>query len=115
MEHIKLHKKCDSKKLIDYGFKKRKYKEENTYTLTVPLYMYKNITVIEAQFVVFLTEGYIVYDIIDSNSSTLYSAFYDRKYSNPEKNVVLKLVRNNLNAKLQSMKESKIILNYKEV
>lgn len=115
MDHIKLHKDCDDKKLINYGFRKRRYRGETIYGLSVPLYTYKGRTVIEVQFAVFQADKYMGYDIVVSNSNTLYSAFYDREYSNPDKNIVLKHVRKNLNTKLQSMKKSKIILNYKEV
>lgn len=41
--------------------------------------------------------------------------FYDRKFSNPNKNIVLKEVREKLNKELQFMKKSKIISKFLEV
>lgn len=109
MEQIKLHKKCDDKILLDYGFRKRKYRNEITYTLSVPLYKYKNSSVIEVQFRVFRAYGCIGYDIVESCSGNLYIHFYDKKYSNSDQNDVLKIVKNNLNKELQTMKNAMII------
>lgn len=115
MDQIRLHKNCNSKSLINYGFRKRKYKGNINYTLSIPLYVYKNIPVIEAQFIVFQSDNYIGYDIINSGTNTLYSAFYNRKYSNPNENNVLREVKNNLNKEIISLKKSMIISNYKEI
>lgn len=50
--------------------------------------MYKNTPVIEAQFSLSQSNGYIGYDIINSGYDTLYTAFYNREYSNPNENNV---------------------------
>lgn len=115
MNQIKLHKYCNEKKLIDYGFKRIKYKEDINYILSIPLYMYKNIPVIEVKFIVFQTDRYIAYEIIQSGLNSIYSAFYNREYSNPNENNVLKEIKKNLNKELQSMKKSMIIAKIKEV
>ena len=115
MEQLKLHKELDNKKLIKYGFKKRKYKGNINYILSIPLYEYKDISVIEAHFIVFQPEQHIRYDVINSSSDTLYVPFYDRKFSNPNKNIELKEVREKLNKELQFMKKSKIISKFLEV
>lgn len=115
MDQVKLHKECNSNRLIEYGFRKRKHKGNINHSLSVPLYMYKGIPVIEAQFIVFQSDKYIGYDIINSSSHCLYSAFYNREYSNPNENNVLREIKKNLNEELQSMKKAMIISKYKEI
>ncbi len=115
MDQIKLHKDCDYKRLEDYGFIKRKYKGNITYALSVPLYLYKNIPVVEAQFVIFQSDNYVGYDVVNTGTNTLYSAFYNREYSNSNENNVLREVKNNLNKELKSLKKSMIISKYKEI
>ena len=47
---------------MNYGFRKRKSKEI-IYDRNVPLYKYKDKTVIEVRFAAFMSYGYIGYDI----------------------------------------------------
>lgn len=82
---------------------------------TVPVYTYKDIVVIEAKFLAVPEERYISYDVIDSNTNLLYTAFYDRKYSNPNDNKVLAKVIDKINRELKLMKEANIISSYKGV
>ena len=114
MDQVRLHKNCNIGNLIDYGFKRRKSKEI-VYTRTIPLYKYNGKSVIEVQFAAFMTYGYIGYDIVDSCSGNLYSAYYDREWSNSNENNVLKTVRDNLNEELRAMKNAGIINKYREV
>lgn len=114
MDQIKLHKKCDVKNLMEYGFRKRKNKEI-IYAQTIPLYRYKGKIVIEAQFEAFMNHGYIGYDIVDSCSGNLYSAYYNQEWSNANMNNVLRTVKDSLNKELQSMKNAGIIDKYREV
>lgn len=109
-----LHKNCDIKDLMNYGFRKRKSKEI-IYDRNVPLYKYKDKTVIEVRFAAFMSYGYIGYDIIDSCSGNLYSAFYDREWSNSRENNVLRIVQKNLNEELHNIKNAGIIERYEEV
>lgn len=115
MDQIKLHKDCDDKRVEDYGFRKRKYKGNINYTLSVPLYFYKNIPVVEAQFIIFQSDSYVGYDVVNTGTNTLYSAFYNRGYSNPNENNVLQEVKNNINKELKFLKKSMIISKYEEV
>lgn len=114
MDQVRLHKNCNIGDLIDYGFKRRKSKEI-VYTRMIPLYKYNGKVVIEGQFAAFMTHGYIGYDIVDSCSGNLYSAYYDREWSNSNENNVLKTVRDNLNEEFRTMKKAGIINKYKEV
>lgn len=106
MDQFKLHSTCNDKRLQDYGFRKQK----NNYILAIPLYMYNAQPVIEARFLISLEDSYIHCDIIDTNSDTIYAAFYDNEYSNPEDNRVLKITKSNLNKNIQLMVNAKIIL-----
>lgn len=99
---------------MKYGFRKRKSKEI-IYDKNIPLYKYKDKTVIEAQFAAFVSYGYIGYDIVNFCSGNLYSVFYDREWSNSNENNVLRIVRKNLNEELHNMKNVGIIEKFREV
>lgn len=111
MYRIKLHKSCDINNILKYGFKKI----GSNYKLNVPLYRYKNTSVVSVNFVISESCDYIGYDIIDCNSGELYIHFYNREYSNSKNNVVLKKVIKELNIQLQKMKDEKVISEYKEI
>lgn len=111
MWKINLHKDCQVDDLINYGFKKF----GTIYKWSIPLYKYKHIPVINVNFAVSISDGYIGYDIIDNNSGGLYIHLYNRKYSNPKRNKVLKNVIKELNLHLEKMKNTGIISNYRRV
>ena len=105
MNALKLHKKCSHEKLISFGFKKMGLK----YKLTIPLYKYKNIPVIAANFTIIPVENYMGCDVIFCKDNSLYTAFYEREYGNSKKNKVLKVVDNQLQKEINNMREKEII------
>lgn len=55
------------------------------------------------------------YDVIDNNSGEMYGHLYNRMYTNPKYNKVLKKVIRELNAIFRKMKNVGIISNYEKV
>lgn len=111
MWEINLHKNYNINDFIKYGF--RKY--GTIYKLNIPLYKYKITPVISVNFMVFIPDNYIGYDVIDNNSGELYTHFYNRIYTNPKRNKVLKKIIDELNKHLEEMKNLGIIHNYRKV
>lgn len=105
MKQIKLHRQCTHEKLINFGF--RKYGLE--YRLFLPLYEHDSKTVIATEFLVSTSENYIGYDVIDVCNDTLYTAFYDREYTDEDKNDVYKKVYARLSDIMDDMVKEKII------
>ncbi|MCI8579211.1 MAG: hypothetical protein HFH04_00425 [Dorea sp.] len=111
MWEINLHKECKKDDLAEYGF--RKCGAE--YRLNIPLYKYKHTPIISVNFVVSIFDNYIGYDVIDNNSGELYTHLYNRMYSNPKHNKVLKKIIKELNIHLERMKNVGIISDYRKV
>lgn len=103
MKQLKLGKNCNHENLIAYGFKKHGL----NYTLSVPLYTYKKIPVISANFMVSGLDNYIGYDVIDNNSDMIYSAYYDTNLDNENK--VLDKVKRKLDEVFEDLKEKNIL------
>ena len=111
MSEANLNKSYKLDDLIKYGFRKC----GTNYRLNLPLYKYKNIPVIIVNFIISTSDNYIGYDVIDNNSGGVYTHFYNRSYSNPKHNKVLKKVILEINKCLESMKNANIISNYRKV
>lgn len=105
MKQLKLHRQCTHDKLINFGF--RRY--GLNYKLFLPLYENKLKSVIAAEFLVSSLDNYIGYDVMDVCNDTLYTAFYDRKYTNKEKNDVYRTVYTRLSDVMDEMVKEKII------
>ena len=102
---IPLNSTCTNKDLLDHGFKK--YGTGN-YRLLVPLYDNSGRTIIYGSFEIEEFDDYIRFEVVKENKS-LYSAFYDQTFSNPQKNYVLKKVIKNLENELHSLYVNKIV------
>lgn len=102
---IPLNSTCTNKDLLDHGFKK--YGTGN-YRLLVPLYDNSGRTIIYGSFEIEEFDDYIRFEVVTENKS-LYSAFYDQTFSNPQKNYVLKKVIKNLENELHSLYVNKIV------
>lgn len=111
MCEIVLNKDYKTDDLIKYGFKKY----GTNYRLNIPLYRYKDIPVVSASFIISVSDNYIGYDVIDNNSGEIYTHFYNRTYTNPKHNKVLKVVIKELNLNLEKMKRLNIISDYRKV
>lgn len=100
---MKLHKNCNSEKLLEYGFSKYGTK----YIHRITLHRYKKSTVIEMITTVELNneEPYITYDVLTNGEN--YIPYYNDEYS--KHNLVLKKVKRKINAEIKKMKESEII------
>ena len=105
IKQLKLHRQCTHSKLTNFGF--RKY--GLNYKLFLPLYENKSKTVIAAEFLVSSLDNYIGYDVMDVCNDTLYTAFYDREYTNEEKNDVYRTVYARLSVIMDDMVKAKII------
>lgn len=103
MKQLRLSKDCNHENLIAYGFKKHGL----NYTLSVPLYTYKKLPVISANFVVSRLDNYIGYDIIDNNSDMIYSSYYDTDQVNENK--VLDKIKRKLDEVFEDLKEKYIL------
>ena len=99
MKQLKLHRQCTHDKLINFGFRKCGL----NYKLFLPLYENKSKTVIAAEFLVSSLDNYIGYDVMDVCNDTLYTAFYDREYTNEDKNDVYKIVHTRLSDIMDEM------------
>lgn len=106
MDRFKLTNECNISDLVSYGFKK----VGADYKMSVPLYTYKKQPVIVGVFHVDLIDEYLRIEV-RNNSGALYGAYYDREFSNPSKNKVLKQVNKKLNAEIKKMFEKEIIQN----
>lgn len=103
MKQLKLSKRCNHNKLINYGFKKSGL----TYKMSVPLYQRNGETMISADFLVSCLDNYIGYDVMDVCNKTLYSTFYDTTFAN--KSTVLDTVKETLESILEDMSKKNII------
>lgn len=105
MKQLKLHRQCTTNKLMNFGFKEY----DSNYKLFFPLYENNLKTVIAAEFLVSPSNNYIGYDVVDVCNDTLYTAFYDREYTNEEKNDVYRAVYTRLSDIMDDMVKAKII------
>lgn len=103
MKTLKLSKRCNHNKLIDFGFKKSGL----TYKLSVPLYEKDHEIMISADFLISCLDNYIGFDVIDVCNETLYSSFYDTTFQN--KSDVLLIVKKSLESVLDEMASNNII------
>lgn len=103
MKQLKLSKECSHDKLAQYGFKKFGL----NYKLNIPLYTYKKTPVISAHFLVSSLDNYIGYDVIDDNSGTIYSAYYDTDLKTENK--VLDKIKKKLEEIFEEMTEKNIL------
>lgn len=104
MDRFKLTNECSVSDLISYGFKK----VGADYKMSVPLYTYNKQPVIVGVLHVDFLDEYLRIEIRNSSGS-LYGAYYDREFSNPNKNRVLKIVNGKINAEIKKMRDKKII------
>lgn len=102
---IPLNSVCTKKDLLDYGFKKY---GTGSYRLLVPLYDNSGRTMIYGSFEIEEFDDYIRFEVV-TESQSLYSAFYDQTFSNPQKNYVLKNVMQNLENELHNLYVNKIV------
>ncbi len=105
MKQLKLHRQCTHDRLTNFGF--RKY--GLNYKLFLPLYERNSQTLIEAEFLVSPVDNYIGYDVVDVCNNTLYTAYYDREYTDENKNKVYKEVFNRLSNIMDELVKEKII------
>lgn len=103
MKQLKLSKRCNHSKLIDFGFKKSGL----SYKMSVPLYKRNGETMISADFLVSCLDNYIGFDVMDVCNKTLYSTFYDTTFQN--RSDVLLIVKKSLESVLEEMANENII------
>ena len=103
MKQLKLSKDCSHEVLTSFGFRKHGL----NYKLNIPLYTYKKIPVISVHFLVSGLDNYIGYDVIDDNSGTIYSAYYDASLKNDNK--VLDKIKKKLEEIFEEMTEKNIL------
>lgn len=110
MNKLKIHKNCNISDLTNYGFKK----DGTSYKMLVPLYTYYNYVVITAVFEVNPFEEYIKFEI-KTQAGSLYSAYYDREFSNPSQNIVLNQSLKKLQKEIDRMYQYKIISEVRDI
>lgn len=105
MNKFQLNRECSISDLTGYGFKK----VGTGYKLSVPLYTYNKQSVISAIFNADFLDEHMRVDIRNSSGS-LYGAYYDREFSNPDKNSVLATAIRKLEKEVQSLYSKNIII-----
>lgn len=102
MYPIKINKTVTHTRLISFGF--RKYGK--TYRLSVPICMYKGRSTLSLDFIINIEEKSFQYEIIDNNTGTLYSSFYNQRYG---RNYVVNTTQKKLNEYINKMIDYKIL------
>lgn len=102
MYPIKINKTVTHTRLISFGF--RKYGK--TYRLSVPICMYNGKPTLSLDFIINIEEKSFQYEIIDNNTGTLYSSFYNQRYG---RSYVVNATQEKLNEYINKMINCKIL------
>lgn len=102
MYPIKINKSVTHTRLISFGF--RKYGK--TYRLSVPICLYKGRPTLSLDFLINIEEKSFQYEVIDNNTGSLYSSFYNQRYG---KNYVVDTTKKKLNEYINKMIDCKIL------
>ena len=102
MQAIKVNKTVTHTRLMSFGF--RKY--GTTYRLSVPICLYKGRSTLSLDFSINMEEKSFQYEIIDNNTGSLYSSFYNQRYG---KNYVVDTTKKKLNEYIKKMIDCKIL------
>lgn len=102
MYPIKINKTVTHTRLISFGF--RKYGK--TYRLSVPICMYKGKPTLSLDFIINIEEKSFQYEIIDNNTGTIYSSFYNQRYG---RSYVVNTTQKKLNEYIKKMINCKIL------
>lgn len=102
MQGMKVNKTVTHTRLISFGFKKY----GKIYRLSVPVCLYKGRPTLSLDFLINIEEKSFQYEVIDNNTGSLYSSFYNQRYG---KNYVVDTTKKKLNEYINKMIEFKIL------
>lgn len=102
MQGMKVNKTVTHTRLISFGF--RKYGK--IYRLSVPVCLYKGRLTLSLDFLINIEEKSFQYEVIDNNTGSLYSSFYNQRYG---KNYVVDTTKKKLNEYINKMIDCKIL------